>query len=378
MADFSVTPWEARGVIDYDKLIAQFGTKKISPLLKERISRAAGELHPMLARDYFFSHRDMDLIVDSHEKKEGFFLYTGRGPSGQMHIGHLVPLAFTKWLQDKFKCNLYIQITDDEKFLVKQGMQWEDTQKYSHENILDIIAVGFDPKRTFIFKDSEYVRNIYPLMLAIARKTTLSTAKAVFGFTDSTNIGLSFYPSYQIVPTFFEKKRCLIPSAIDQDPYWRIQRDIAQSLGYFKTAAMHSKFLPPLSGMEGKMSSSVAQGAIWLTDDAKEVKSKINKYAFSGGKSSIEEHRKLGGNPEIDVSYQWMKIFFEPDNKKLQALHDEYKSGKLLSGEMKAALTERINSFLQAHREKREEARETIKEFTHEGALATQMWEKHF
>jgi len=102
MADFSVTPWEASGVIDYDKLIAQFGTKKISPLLKERISRAAGELHPMLARDYFFSHRDMDLIVDSHEKKEGFFLYTGRGPSGQMHIGHLVPLAFTKWLQDKF------------------------------------------------------------------------------------------------------------------------------------------------------------------------------------------------------------------------------------------------------------------------------------
>ncbi|VVB58023.1 Tryptophan--tRNA ligase [Candidatus Anstonella stagnisolia] len=378
MADFNVTPWDVSGAIDYDKLIMQFGTKKISPALKERIQKSAGELHPMLSRDYFFSHRDMDLALDEHEKGKGFFLYTGRGPSGPMHIGHLVPLVFTKWLQDKFKCNLYIQITDDEKFLVKQGMQWEDTQKYSHENILDIIAAGFDPKRTFIFKDSEYIKNVYPLLLKTARKTTMSTAKAVFGFTDSSNIGLTFYPAYQIVPTFFEKKRCLIPSAIDQDPYWRIQRDIAESLGYFKTAAIHSKFLPPLSGTEGKMSSSAADSAIWLSDDAKAVKNKINKYAFSGGKSSMEEHRKLGGNPDIDVPFQWLKIFFEPSDKKLQKLHDDYKSGALLSGEMKAALIEKINTFLAAHKEKREAAKESIRDFMHEGPLAKRMWEQQF
>lgn len=378
MADFNVTPWDASGAIDYDKLIEQFGTKKISEQLREKMRESAGGLHPMLSRGYFFSHRDLDLAIDEHRQGKGFFLYTGRGPSGPMHIGHLIPLVFTKWLQDKFKCNLYIQITDDEKYLVKQGMQWADAQKFSHENILDIIAVGFDPKRTFIFRDSEYVKNSYPLMLAVARKTTLSTAKAVFGFTDSSNIGITFYPSYQIVPTFFEKKRCLIPSAIDQDPYWRIQRDIAQSLGYFKTAAIHSKFLPPLGGIEGKMSSSAADGAIWLSDDEKAVKNKINKYAFSGGKSSIEEHRKHGGNPDIDVSYQWLKIFFEPSDAKLKRLHDEYKSGSLLSGEMKAALIEKINSFLASHREKREEAKQSAKEFTHEGQLARQMWEKSF
>lgn len=378
MADFSVTPWDVSGTIDYDKLIEQFGTKKISPHLKERMQKCAGELHPMLSRDYFFSHRDMDLILDDHEKGKGFFLYTGRGPSGPMHIGHLVPLIFTKWLQEKFKCNLYIQVTDDEKFLVKQGMQWSDTQKYSHENILDIIAAGLDPKRTFIFKDSEYVKNVYPLMLSVARKTTLSTAKAVFGFNDSSNIGLTFYPAYQIVPTFFEKKRCLIPSAIDQDPYWRVQRDIAESLGYFKTAAMHSKFLPPLSGTDGKMSSSASEGAIWLSDDAKAVKHKISKYAFSGGKSSIEEHRKLGGNPDIDVPFQWLKIFFEHSDKKLQKLHGDYKSGALLSGEMKAILIDKINEFLAAHSQRREAAKESMREFTHEGALARQMWEKHF
>src|SRR5206468_2413341 len=78
----------------------------------------------------------------------------------------------------------------------------------------------------------------------------------VFGFTGETNIGFAFYPSIQILPSLLEKRRCLIPSAIDQDPYWRIQRDIAESMGYYKAAAVHSKFLPALTGLQDKMSSS--------------------------------------------------------------------------------------------------------------------------
>ena len=78
----------------------------------------------MLRRNFFFSHRDLDLALHDAEKGRGFFLYTGRGPSGPMHLGHMVPLLFTKWLQDAFKVNLYIEITDDEKFVVKREMQW--------------------------------------------------------------------------------------------------------------------------------------------------------------------------------------------------------------------------------------------------------------
>lgn len=378
MADFTVTPWEVSGEVDYGKLTKEFGTRRIDEKLRERLGKDAGELHYMLRRDYFFSHRDLDLALDDYEKKKGFFLYTGRGPSGPMHLGHLIPLVFTKWLQDKFGANLYVEITDDEKFLVKGNVKWEDTQKYSHENILDMIAVGLDPRKTFVFKDSEYIKNVYPLLLKVAKKTTFSTAKAVFGFTDSSNIGIIFYPAYQVVPTFFENKRCLIPAAIDQDPYWRIQRDVAESLGYYKTSAIHSKFLPPLTGPTGKMSSSAAETAIWLGDDEKTVKDKINKYAFSGGRASVEEHRKFGGNPAIDVSYQWLSIFFEPDDAKLKKIHDDYRSGRMLSGELKQILIEKINRFLASHRGKREKAKELVDEFMYEGELAKQMWKRQF
>ncbi len=377
--EFKVTPWEVSGAIDYDKLTRQFGTSRITPELKERLHKDYGSgLHHMLRRDFFFSHRDLDLVLKDHEQGKGFFLYTGRKPSKGMHIGHLVPMVLTKWLQERFKCNLYIEITDDEGFLHKK-YEWEDVQAAAKDNVLDIIALGFDPERTFIFRNTEYVRNVYPLLLKAARKVTGSTVKAVFGFDDSTNVGLSMYPVYQTIPTFFEKKRCLIPCAIDQDPYWRIQRDIAEGLGYYKTAAIHSKFMPPLQGVTGKMSSSAGQEtAILLTDDEKTVKNKINKYAFSGGRPSVEEHRKLGGDPDIDVPYQWLSIMFEPDDAKLKQVHDDYRSGKMLSGEMKALLIEKINAFLRDFREGKKGAAKDVDTFMYKGKLAKEMWARTY
>lgn len=371
--EFVVTPWEVKGKVDYEKLIKQFGTEPITEDLKLRLEKHAKDSHVLLRRNVFFSHRDLDKVLDDYEQGKGFFLYTGRGPSGPMHIGHIIPFIMTKWLQEKFNANVYIELTDDEKFLDEENFTLDDARKWAYENSLDIIALGFDPDKTFIFQDTEYIKNMYPLAIKIAKKINFSLVRAVFGFKSETNIGMIFYPALQIVPTFFEKKRCLIPAAIDQDPYWRIQRDIAESFGYYKVAAIHNKFFPPLTGLEGKMSASQPETAIYLHDDPKTVQYKIMKYAFSGGQPTIELHRKLGGNPDIDVSFLWLKFFFEPDDSKLKKIEDDYRSGKMLTGELKGILIEKINDFLEDHRTKREEAKKLINDFKYNGALASEM-----
>lgn len=377
--EFEVTPWEVSGKVDYEKLIEKFGTQPLTDEVVREIEQITGESHFMLRRKVFFSHRDLDLVLSEYKHGRRFFLYTGRGPSGEMHIGHLVPFYFTKWLQEKFNVNLYIQITDDEKFLEeKRNLTWEEVKKWTYENILDIAAVGFDPDRTFIFTDTGYMGKMYPLAIKVARKINFSLARAVFGFNLQTNIGMIFYPAIQIVPTMFENNRCLIPCAIDQDPYWRIQRDIAESLGYYKTAAIHSKFIPPLTGFQGKMSSSRPETAIYLSDDKKTVRMKIYKYAFSGGRATIEEHRKYGGDPSIDVSFQWLYLFLEEDDKKIKKIEEDYRSGKLLTGELKDILIEKLNNFLEKHRQNREEAKNKLKLYMYEGKLAQEMWEKKF
>ncbi|MHA1641509.1 MAG: tryptophan--tRNA ligase, partial [Promethearchaeota archaeon] len=143
MPDFIVTPWEVSGEIDYDKLIQEFGIERIDDKLLSRLKEITKELHPFLTRKIFFAHRDLNWILDEYQKGNPFYLYTGRGPSGNIHLGHVMPWIFTKWLQDRFNIELWFQLTDDEKFLFNQSLSIEDAYKYSYDNALDIIALGF-------------------------------------------------------------------------------------------------------------------------------------------------------------------------------------------------------------------------------------------
>lgn len=376
---FVVTPWEVSGRVDYDRLIRDFGTQPITGSLEKKLESILGDKAYLVRRKVLFSHRDLNLVLDDYERGKGFFLYTGRGPSGPMHIGHIIQFYLTKWLQDKFNVNVYIQITDDEKFLEeRRKLSYNDSQHWARDNILEIAAVGFDPDKTFILQDTEFVGHSYPLILEIAKRVNYSTAKAVFGFSGETNIGFSFYPAIQILPSLLEKKKCLIPSAIDQDPYWRIQRDIAEPLGYQKAAALHSKFIPALTGMDDKMSSSKPETTINLNDDDKTIKNKIYRHAFSGGQSSMDEHRKLGGNPDVDVPFQWLYMFFEPDDKKIEEIRSEYKSGRMLTGTLKDLLVEKVTGFLTEHRKRREKAGSQIHLYKKDGELAKDIWKHDF
>ncbi len=362
-----VTPWEVKGSVDYGKLIKEFGVSKLDKELIERLEKMAGERHHFLRREIFFAHRDLKFFLDECEKGNAF-LYTGCGPSGPIHVGHAVVWMFTKWLQEKLNLELWFQFTDDEKFLLKEK-SFEEIEEFLHQNMLDVIALGFDPKKTHFLIDTKHAGIMYKEAVKVAKKINFSTAKATFGFTNDTNIGLIFYTAMQAVPAFLpsilknKKMACLIPHAIDQDPHFRVSRDVMPKLGFYKPASIQCRFLPGLAGMEkdGKLSSSEGT-AIYLTDDEKTVKNKINKYAFSGGQATIEEHRKKGGNPDIDIPYQWL-TFFEEDDEKLKKIYQDYKSGKLLSGELKQILIDNLNAFLKSHQEKRKKAEKLIDKF---------------
>ncbi len=358
-----VTPWEVEGNIDYEKLVKDFGTTLISDKLRKKLDKC----HPLIRRGLYFSHRDFDKWLENHEKGKRVSVITGRGPSEKMHIGHLVPFLVALSLQKEFGCEVFIPISDDEKFYVKQDLTFEDSQKFSMDNILDLIALGFDPKKTFIFEDFVYT-DIYKYAAQIAKRITYSTAKASFGLNPENNLGWTFYPAMQsahiLFPQFYRGKHLsVVPVGIDQDPFIRLTRDIAvhKDFNFEKPSALHAKFLPSLHG-GAKMSSSQG-GLIFLTDSPSEVKNKINKYAFSGGQPTIEEHRAKGGNPDIDVSFQYLKFIFETDDEKLAKIEKQYRQGEMLTGELKKILIEKINEFLKQHQENREKAKKQIDKF---------------
>ncbi len=365
-----VTPWKVEGEINYNRLVREFGVEKIGGVLLKRIGKHARGLHFMLRRRVFFSHRDLKWILDEYEKKNRFFLYTGRAPSGPVHLGHLVPWIFAKWLQDQFNVELWFQFPDEEKFLFKKYLEFEDVEKWMNENMLDVIALGFDPKKTHFLVDTKHAGLMYKQACRVAKKITFSMVKSSFGLNESSNLGQIFYTSMQAVPAFLpsvikgKNIPCLIPLGFDQDPHFRLTRDVINKLGYHKPAIIHGKFLPPLSGVKGKTSSSSNENEVIFTTDSPEtVKHKINKYTFSGGQETLELHRKKGGNPDADVSFQYLKMLLEPDDKKLDEIYRLYKQGEMTTGELKKIVIEKINNFLKEHQKKRKLARKKVGRF---------------
>ncbi|CAB1334900.1 unnamed protein product [Coregonus sp. 'balchen'] len=278
--------------VDYKQVTVRFGSSKIDQELVDRIESVSGQkAHRFLRRGIFFSHRDMHQVLDAYEKNKSFYLYTGRGPSSEaMHVGHLIPFIFTKWLQDTFDIPLVIQLTDDEKYLWKD-LSLEDCHRYAVENAKDIIACGF---------------NGVPRLLQECGENTEAC---------DFQPGKIAFPAIQAAPSFsnsfpqiFKGRKdvqCLIPCAIDQ----------------------------------------------------------VNKHAFSGGKDTVEEHRKYGGNPDVDVSFMYLTFFLE-DDEQLEKIRQDYASGALLTGELKKSLIETLQPIITAHQERRKQVtEETVKQF---------------
>ncbi len=364
--EFVVTPWEVRGRVDYDKLLRHFGAK---PLTRDEIAlleKYAGEVHPLIRRGFFYAHRDFDVIMKWHGGGRPWALYTGRGPSGPVHIGHMVPWILLKWLSDKFNLEVYFQLTDDEKFFDDPEMRLEEATGWAYENALDVIALGFTPDKLHLIVDTKDIKPLYPIAVKVAKKLTWNTVKATFGFTDSTNIGLIFYPSLQIAVAFLpselrrEAVPVLIPCAIDQDPYFRLARDVADVLGYPKPATLYSKFIMALTG-ESKMSASNPDSAIYTQDDEKTVRRKIMN-AFTGGRPTAEEQRKYGGDPDICPVFHY-HMLFDPDEASVEKIRQDCRGGALLCGECKLKLYEKLSKFLKEHRERKEKARGKVDDY---------------
>lgn len=361
-----ITPWSvADDEVDYEKIIKEFGCNRIEKDLLDHIEKLTQQpVNHLLKRGIVFAHRDLHLLLDKVEKKENFYLYTGRGPSTKsLHIGHAIPFLLCKYLQDAFDVPIVIQITDDEKFLFKD-LDLESTMDFATENIKDIIAFGFNPEKTFIFKNVEIYEkpnstgfnNFFQKELKLAKEISFHEGSKIFGFDGSSNLGQVTFPVRQILPcyyntfSFLKKSTCLVPAAIDQDPYFRLARDKAKIFKCAKPSTIYSGFLPSL-GNVGKMSSS-ADKTIFLDDSQDDIAKKIRKHAFSGGRDTLAEHRRLGGVPEKDTSFQYLRFFLK-DEEEMLSLEQTYRNGTLTSKEMKDRCIKEIQTFVEDFQLKR-------------------------
>lgn len=362
----TITPWEVTSTtgIDYLKLIKQFGCQPIDGALVRRFEKVTGmKAHPWLRRGIFFSHKDLDLILDAYEKGEEIYLYTGRGPSSaSLHLGHMVPFMFTKYLQEALDAILIIQMTDDEKYYFKDSLSLEEANRLTRENAKDIIACGFNPKKTWIFSNLETVGgSLYHNIVLVMKHTSGNMIHGIYGLDLHHSIGQLSWPCFQAAPAFstsfanvFGDRHvfCLVPMAIDQYPYFRMAREIGQKLGFKKPATIQSRFLPSLEQAHDKASSTGDKEVIFMNDSQDVVTRKIREKAFSGGGATKQEHIEKGANLAVDVPYHYLLYFLDSDEE-LKHIAHEYRAGRMMTSEIKKKTVEVIWNVLKEHQNAR-------------------------
>ncbi|MCK5022723.1 MAG: tryptophan--tRNA ligase [Candidatus Aenigmarchaeota archaeon] len=367
-----INPWGQNDVKDYDKLSQEFGIKPFDPLLKK-----IKEPHLVMRRGVVFGHRDFDKVLDARKNGKSYAMMTGLMPSGKFHLGHKILAEQIIYHQQVLGGKVFLCVADIEAYNMRMNDMEKLRETAINEYLLNYIALGLKPSNCdFYFQsarsnDPDQSNAYYRLAGMSARKTTFNEMKAIYGeispakvMSVMTQVSDIIHP---MLPEFGGYNNVVVPVGVDQDPHMRLTRDIASRFNEreYKLPSLpgstYHRFIKGLKG--GKMSSSDEFSYIALTDDPATAKKKINKYAFSGGRETIEEHRKKGGVPEIDVSYQYLYTQFEPSDKKIKQIYDDYKSGKLLSGELKAILIEKIQTFLKDHQRKREKAKKQVDKF---------------
>ena len=302
-------------------------------------------------RGLIYSHRDFPGFFSALKKGEKCAILSGLNASGTLHIGHKPVFDTNLFFQKNYGIPVFIPISDDESYVAGKVKDQKEALVNSLELAKELIAYGFDPKKTYFIIDQIYT-NIYNLAIKLSRKVNLSEIKATYGYSNDENIGLHFYPTIQAAHILFPQekhgiKNVLVPIGPDEDAHIRISRDIARRMGYHLPAILHVFFLP---GVDGKKMGKSSNNAIFFKDNAETIRKKVNK-AFSGGRDTAEEQRKLGALPEKDVSIFYLtKLFL--NEKESEKIISDYKSGRILTKEVKEKLADELINFTRGFQER--------------------------
>ncbi len=305
-----------------------------------------------------FGHRDLELVLRAVSDGAPFAVMSGIKPTGEFHLGSKMTaeeLIFFQGLGDKavaFYCMADLEAYAD------NGIPLEKSAKIAVSNLADLLALGLDPEKTYVYKQSEETR-VMNLSFIFSRSVTQNMLRAIYG---DRNLGLYLSALVQagdiLMPQtkdFGGPKPVVVPVGADQDPHIRLCRDLARrhqsEYGFLLPSATYHKLTRSLSGSL-KMSKRDPMSLLTLNDRPETVEKKIAN-ALTGGRETVEMQRRLGGEPEKCVVYELGLFHFIDDDVHVKRIYDECRSGERICGDCKAEHAKIVADFLRAHQRRK-------------------------
>ena len=335
-----IDPYGSELVKDYGKFNTDFHLEKFDASLFPKPNR-------IMKRGVVFSGIGKKVISDAIKLKKRFYVLSGIMPTAdKIHFGNKMVVENIAYFQ-KLGAETYILIADLEAEATR-GVSLEQARKRAFDfHIPAYIALGLDPKKTKFYFQSEN-SDVMKATSLFSRKVTLNQFLALYGNAEPSRIlGALTQVADILYPQFKERMPGIIPVGPDQLPHILLARDIVSKMKtekFFAPSAVFHKYTPSLDGSI-KMSKSKPESCIELPEDPKSVCKKI-KRALSGGRDTLEEHRKLGAVIEKDMVFELMKQHLIADDKELNKIYKKYKSGKMTSGALKEIACVKMEDFM--------------------------------
>jgi len=347
-----IDPFGTTIIEDYERLYQEFGIQPFKTLLCDMPNP-----NTAMRRGVIFGHRDFDRVVKAMTDHDEFAVMSGIKPTGEFHLGTLQTAREVTYFQQQgakaFYCIADVEAYEDNR------IPFERSQKYAVGNVADLLALGFDPRKGYIYQQSKETR-VKDLALTFGRGVTLATMKAIYG---ERHMGLYMSALIQagdiLLPQlkdFGGPKPTVVPVGIDQDPHLRLTRDLAfkfrRRYYFIPPSSTYHKLIKSLDGSP-KMSKRDPMSYFTLEEKPEVIARKISN-AFTGGRPTAKEQHRLGANPDICPIYDlYLFHFFERDEDIAKLYSYECKGGKILCGEDKQRLIKIVTDFVKEHQRKR-------------------------
>ena len=347
-------PWGTSTVKNYERLQSEVGIAPAAPLLK-RFKKPSTHL----SRGIDFGQRDLGVVLDAVDNNKPYAVMSGIKPDGAFHLGNKMTADDMIYFQSiSKKARVYYSIADVEAY-ADNGIPFNESSKIAVRNVADILALGLDPDRAVVYKQSEEMR-VMRLSTIFSRGVTNNMLKAIYG---ERQIGLYMSALIQAgdilmpqLPEFGGPKPVLVPVGADQDPHIRLSRDLAvryrSDFGFVPPSAIYHRLELALTGGY-KMSKRSPESGFTL-DDAPTEAAKRVRSAFTGGRDTVEEQRRLGGRADICPVYDLYRFHFARDDEHVELVYKECTNGIRLCGECKQEAIGLVKAFLEEHHKKRD------------------------
>lgn len=228
--------------------------------------------------------------------------------------------------------------------------------KNKREIIIDYLAAGLDPKKSILIYQSDVPEHTelafyFSTVETVARMLHLPTYKdKIKQYPKNVTMALLNYPILMAADILIYKAS-FVPVGIDQEPHLEIAREIARKMNQIYGIdfpepvrfATKGEYIPSLTG-EGKMSKTVVNSFINLTDSLEEIRRKIR---------SVPTATTAGGEmtPGIKTLFIFANLFLPAVTDRLIK---EYQNGTLQFVTLKDAIAEAIYAELKPFQERRE------------------------